>query len=330
MNLHGFLIILNVAEFLALFGCSGLLAARAWILPPEALEMPDLARSCRVALAWCLAVLMVAGIALLLVRTAEMGGHPIGSLLADLKTVVIETHFGHVWSLHLLTLLWLMLSMPAARHVPNMQMALLGMAMLTFTYSATSHASDGGDFTFAELNDWLHVVSTSVWGGGIFVTLLVVFPLLKKRHAVLARTAARLSDLSALALVLVLFSGISNALLRIHNWAELIETDYGRILLIKMTLVAIMVLIGGINRFVIVPHIRGNLTLWDVENAIWHLKITLALDAALLVTVLIAAGMLIQGMPPSKMHGMQTMPMDGKLTKTLNVWQKEFRLACKS
>ncbi len=275
--------------------------------------MPEVVRAWRVWFAWCLAVLMVTGIALLLTRTEEMAGNSQAGLFASLEVVLAKTHFGHVWALHLLAVLflWPVCAVTVTRPTsPScLMLAVAGMVVLAFTYSAVSHAGDRGDFTVAELNDWLHVVSTSVWGGGIFVTQLVAFPLLRKRHAVVSLVAARLSSLSAIALALVLFSGISNALLRLHSLRELLDTDYGHVLSVKVALVGVMVLLGAINRFVIIPRIRRYSIDDDAESAIWYLRLTLAMDTVLLVFVLTAAGLLIQGMPPSMMQGMRNMAM---------------------
>ena len=190
---------------------------------------------------------------------------------------------------------------------------LIAAVLTAFTYSASSHAADRGDFTLTELNDWLHLLSASVWGGGILASALFIFPALKKRpeqrHAWIAEMVGRLSSLSALALALVLVTGTYNAVARLDSVGELMSTAYGRVLAIKLALVAIMAIIGAANRFILAPQLRrwaGKTTAAN-DQPMQRLIATMRADVVLVLLVLYAAAMLIQGMPPASMKAMPEM-----------------------
>lgn len=315
MNIHQFHIALNALDFWALFACMGLLVVRLWLMPASAFVDPTLDRRWHRLLGIGLAALTVTGIALLLVRTMEMAGSPLMESLPLVPQVLRQVHFGHVWSLHLIALVALWLGWAVSRRLSfegGMGLMLAAALVLAFTYSASSHAADQGDFRAPEIIDWLHVLAASAWGGGIIASILFIFPALrnqrKEQWALIADIASRLSALSAFALMIVILSGLLNATLRLGDFGALITTPYGHILGIKLLLVAAMACIGAINRFFLVPKVQQwTTTPAKSDHALSQFRVALFIDTVLVLMVLIAAAALIQGMPPASMQGMPGM-----------------------
>jgi putative copper resistance protein D len=209
--------------------------------------------------------------------------------------------------LHLLGLLalwigWLVSWRSSGRSAVSFMLAI---AILTaYTYSASSHAADGGDFTLAELGDWLHVLSASAWGGGILASALFISILGKQptRHRVaIGKMMGRLSSLSAAALALVLLTGVYNAALRLNGLNDLADTSYGQALGIKLILVAAMAVIGAVNRLIFVPKIRRWAAQTDAADIrpVRQIVASLGADVFLVLLILCAAAVLIQSMPPA-------------------------------
>ena len=73
----------------------------------------------------------------------------------------------------------------------------------------------------------------------------------------ISRTATRLSTIAAAALAMVLATGVYNAWQHLDTPGQLWTTVYGRVLLAKLTFVAIMMAIGAANRFFVVPAINA-------------------------------------------------------------------------
>jgi copper(I)-binding protein len=106
----------------------------------------------------------------------------------------------------------------------------------------------------------------------------------------------------------VLLTGLLNAALRLGNFDTLITTVYGRILAMKLFLVALMALIGAFNRVVLVPKVqRWTTTHAKGGHAVQQFRLSLRIDTVLVLLVLVAAAFLIQGMPPASMQGMPGM-----------------------
>ncbi len=308
-TLHALHIVLNAVDFFAWFSACGMIMARAGLVPAAAFELSVAGKAWRRGMLAWLAILITTGIALLIVRTAEMSGLPLSQAMGILPEVLLHSHFGVVWAIHLILLALLAGAIFLPPGVATPPSACLAV-MLALTYSAASHASDRGDFTLSELNDWAHVIATSLWGGGIMATLFFGFPLLRDRRALLTRSVFRLSRISAWALAGVLLTGVYNAVLQIPGFADVSGTAYGRTLAVKVALVSVMALLGAYSRFIVIPALRRAPDNGNADRQIGRVRFCLRTDVALLAAVLIAASMLIQGMPPSSAPGM-TQGMQG-------------------
>lgn len=300
IDVHALHAAISFLGFWALFIFSGLLIAKVWLVPSEAFVDNELYLRWRRMLSECFTIMALAGGMLLLVRTGELDEGTLFKMLSDLPFVITKTHFGWVWSVHLITLLLLWgccaFFLNATQSKAWNTAMIVGLLVLAFTYSASSHASDNGDFTLVELADWAHVVSTTAWGGGILVSVLLVFPLLKERHALMSTVAIRLSGLSGAALAVVLATGIYGSSRQLPDWSALLDTTYGRVLSAKLTIVSALVVIGALNRFILVSRIRKYAADHSLApgGALRALFRTLSVDAALVLFAIIMAAILVQ------------------------------------
>lgn len=316
MDINTIHIAVKLVDFAALFTSIGLLLARLVLLPSAAFEIPNVARKWSRLLGVALMLLAITGLLLLLVRVMQMSSMRSADAIELLPSVLRQTHFGKAWSLHLFGLLVLGLCWGAHVQMPRRWIACLMLAVLyflTLTYSATSHAADAGDFTVSELNDCVHLAAAASWGGGIFATLLLIVPSFwrdpYRNRKFLNDMLRRLSTLSAIALVFVVISGATNMAIRVGGLDNLLNSSYGHVLIGKLLLVAVMVTIGGINRLVLIPGVARWVKRPKRVNpyAFRWLLVSLRVDAILVLLILTAASMLVQGMPPAAEHSMPGM-----------------------
>ncbi len=102
----------------------------------------------------------------------------------------------------------------------------------------------------------------------------------------------RFSSMGMVAVLAILASGIINTALRIASWADFLDTDYGRILLAKLGLFAIMLAIAGINRFALMPLAAAR------SGTLEKIRRNVGLELILGALVLGLAAMLGSQMPP--------------------------------
>lgn len=230
---------------------------------------PATARARRIAVGAAVAG-VVAGLAGLVLQGATASGETFWSALdPDTIQSVLDTRFGRAWGLRVLVfaalaaIAWLALR---GRPLPQARVIAvafgLGAAVLCVAPSLAGHASASEPAAALVPLDVLHVLAMSAWIGGLAVLLLVV-PLATRalepaeRTRLLARLLLRFSPL-ALACVLVLIAtGTAQSLLHIDRWGALLDTPFGRAVLIKIGLLAVLVGFGAWQRQKVVPRLRA-------------------------------------------------------------------------
>lgn len=306
---HPVIVLLQAVNLWALFAVLGLFITRAGVLP-ALMFAPGLLRA-----RWdrwmsvALGLLFLTSLCMPLTGAMEMSGDSWRDALLLTPAVVLHTHFGHVWLLRALMLLCLAGSWWLSRRHPALAflLALPSLACLVLCYSATSHAADQGDFTLAEWLDALHLVAGAAWAGCVIVFACLVFPLAgrhKQRRIVLPRgVLARLSSLCGVALAVLLGTGGYAIWMHQEEHAHLFRTFYGHVLMTKLALVAVMVLLGALNRYLFVPRAEAaaGAQAGRMEACLRGMQKTFGIEALLALGVLLIVAILLYGMPEMAM-----------------------------
>lgn len=321
-SFHLYSFVLTYADLVALVYFLGALSCRMWILQMDTAvsHASRILKSLTQIVGFSLAILSITSLVLIWWRSATLsGGHAI-NVLAMLPTVITQTHVGHIWLIRIAALvtavvLWAAVRRNTTRNGP-WWMIFLAAATIAFCRSAIGHAADNGDFTLKEWMDWIHLMAASVWVGSVLVVLLCIFPemanLKEAAPKFISQFANRLSQLSGIALGVVLLAGAYNAWLRLGSISALLNTPYGLTLDVKAFLIGLAVILGSINRFHHVKKIRdwaGSCLVksplentW-VQSEQYHLikrfRSTVLVEGAVLLAVLLATSVLLQQMPPS-------------------------------
>jgi copper resistance protein D len=226
------------------------------LLPASAAPDLDVARArLRRWVTTCLALLLLATWAELLVRTQAMSGQSLGASVAAVPTVLTQTHFGQILAARAAAVVVaLLLSAERARAFRAFVLLIaVGMAL---SISLTGHAADWGDWTLSVTVDWIHAVAASVWTGGLIALALVA----GQREApwsreLLAAVVPRFSRLAGLSLLAVAVTGSYNAWVQLGGISRLWTTTYGRVLIAKLAIVAVLAWLGGVNRYAHLPRL---------------------------------------------------------------------------
>jgi copper transport protein len=137
------------------------------------------------------------------------------------------------------------------------------------------------------------VLAIGAWIGMLFMLAVVGLPTLLRHGAAPASDAAlavhTFSPIALTAAAIAVATGVLNALVHIDAPAQLVQTDYGRMLLIKVGLVALVFLAGFLNWRVLRPRL-GTL------DAARRLRISAGAELGLAGLVLLATAVLT-GLP---------------------------------
>lgn len=110
----------------------------------------------------------------------------------------------------------------------------------------------------------------------------------------LIRTATQVSNVSVVAVALVLLSGIFNAVRGSGGSFEAIElSTWGHVLMLKLALVALALVLGGLNRFSALPRLRRTASTMDAHTFVN----VLYLEALAMIGAFVAAAALSHSVP---------------------------------
>ena len=254
------------------------------------------------------AVEAVSGFAWFWLITAQMSDElPWGLLSADeLKTVLWQTDFGRLWMARTavgiaLGMLLLFVSRQKAdallRPSPFSGFFFAVGSVLLLTLAWAGHAASGIHFHSLHLAaDALHLFIGAIWP--VSLAPMAAFLLHLHRHHHLApagreiASLQRFSRINLVAVLLLVATGIINALLMIGSWADLVTTPYGWLLTAKVAVVLLMIGLGAYNRFRLLPHLPVDPTLFR------SLRRTVLTETLLAVVVLLIVGTMGMTAPP--------------------------------
>jgi copper transport protein len=232
-----------------------------------------------------------------------------------LDTLLLRTRWGVAWLVQAGALALTLLAGAAlarsrgARHpAPAAGWALaLGLppAVAALAISWAGHASSGTDRSVGIALDAVHSWATAAWLGGLVGLAALASAALRllgpeDRVRLGAGVVVRFSALAVAAVGLLVVSGVYRGLAELSSLSDLVDTGYGRALLVKLGLFAVMLTIAAYNRFVIHPRLeRASLGLTsDDRGAADALRASVAAELILGGAVMVAVAVMVSLPPP--------------------------------
>ncbi|WP_395576162.1 copper resistance protein CopC [Streptomyces sp. BK79] len=113
---------------------------------------------------------------------------------------------------------------------------------LALTWAAAEHAAAGIQVPLAMTSSVLHLLATAVWLGGLVALLTTL------RSAPDAATVARFSRTALTSVTVLVVTGAYQSWRGLGSWPALTGTTYGRLLLAKVVLVAVLLAAAAVSR----------------------------------------------------------------------------------
>jgi copper transport protein len=238
------------------------------------------------------AVAIVLGVVVSALGVLLQGASAAGvSLWSSLKGSIVNntlgSRFGEVWGLRAVD--WLLLGglLLAARAMrrdvvpalhpgttedegltltprpPRAILALLaiGATYLAITPALAGHASIESPVAVFFPSDVLHVLSGSVWVGGIACLLLALPAATRRlegpeRSRLLLAALARFSPIALGAVVVIAVTGVIQAYIDVRSFHGLFHTTYGALIIVKVVLLLVLIGLGWVNRERVIPALQ--------------------------------------------------------------------------
>jgi copper resistance protein D len=233
---------------------------------PVSDDLRDIERRLLRLAVWSLVAALLSALLWFWLEVANMSGlSPASAFSAKAwRTVLFETNFGRVWQLRLgviaMTFVFAISGLTQQKPLRRSMILVLWFlsAVLLISLAWISHAAAAMVQPLGLLGDALHLTAAGAWIGGlaplaIFLTRVSVCLSLGERAA---RVVKRFSTLSLCCVSLLVASGICNSWLLVGSIHALFTTPYGRLLLFKLTLFAVLVGFGARNRFLVKTKLR--------------------------------------------------------------------------
>jgi copper transport protein len=223
---------------------------------------------------------------------------------------VLQTHYGRVTEVRLLLLAAALVLLLFVGRVDRARRAPIGWTIpaalvaigLASTPGFAGHAGTGNWTFFAVVFDTTHVLAMSVWLGGLVVLLLAALGGGFSggiRHALI--TFSRLAFTCVVVLVATgLFASWRQVGFRISGYTS---TSYGRILLVKLGLVALLVGLAAISRSIVRKRRAASIDAPDsaiaaIDNrTVAGLRRSVGGEVALGLAVLVVTALLVNAQP---------------------------------
>jgi copper transport protein len=199
-------------------------------------------------------------------HAAEAAGVSAGSALdSTILREELGTRFGTVWALTALAWVSFGLGLAVLRRAPRTWQPLALLVPLGFAAlepALSGHPSTQSPVALLFSANVLHVIAVSVWLGGL-AALLFILPAATReleapeRSRLLAASLVRFSPIALLCVGAILATGIGQAYAYVRDLDNLLDTAYGRAVLVKLVLlVGLLVPLAAYNRRRSVPRLE--------------------------------------------------------------------------
>jgi copper transport protein len=212
--------------------------------------------------------------AALVLQGAIAGGTPVWSALSpSVIGEVLETRFGEVGLVRLVA--WavagalLALALRPNRGAPSLMLrdeapsfaALAALAVVAVSFGLGGHAGATEPRWLLLAADAVHVVAMAAWLGGLVLVLAAVPAATRAldpadRTRLLAATLGRFSPLALASVALLVATGVAQSIVHLTAFGDLLDTAFGRAILVKVVLLGGIVALGALNQRRLLPRLR--------------------------------------------------------------------------
>jgi putative copper resistance protein D len=246
----------------------------------DGLEHPAFTRALSVA-AIAGAVWTLSAVAVLVLSYSDIAGQPISGdpeFTRSLVYFMTDIETGRAWLAVVIIAAVVTTALFGVRSRGALALILI-LAMVGLVPAALiGHSSSSSDHEGAINSLGLHLVGVSAWVGGIIVLVLLSGILAAGAQGrpggpedITEPTFRRFSALAGFAFALVFASGVINASIRLTNWADLVGSAYGQLILAKAVATLVLGGIGLMHRQWVIPQLGAKGAGLSARRVIWQL-----------------------------------------------------------
>jgi copper transport protein len=201
------------------------------------------------------------------------------------------------------------------------------VAALLLTPGLSGHAGTTDPVAINLVADFGHVAASAAWIGGLAVLLLAAFPATKSlgdrdRLTTMGPVVSRFSDAAAVAVAVIVATGVYRSWIEVRALRGLVDATYGRVLLVKLAAFLPLLALGAVNNRITKPRIVKAVA--DGESStpsLGRLRKLVGFETAIAVVVLALTAFLIN-LPPARVAA----GVEGPFTKNITLGEHTYSL----
>jgi copper resistance protein D len=265
-------------------------------------------------LAWLVwigvALTLLSGAAWFVLLAQSISDEPLAEMFSrdTLWTLLVDTGFGHAWMMRLLLaclLAGLLAVRPAGKQDRARWMSLAIVVAgggLTGTLAWAGHGVGGAGPAAPShpAADFLHLVAAAAWVRGLLRLAFLLAAAGRASSVAVARAASlRFSAYGMAAVGVLLLTGATNTWYLAGSIRALTATDYGHLLLVKITLFLVMLALATTNRLWLTPALAADAGEEPARHALRQLRRNVVIEIAAGAVILAVVAVLGPPLAPT-------------------------------
>ncbi|MFG2129403.1 copper resistance CopC/CopD family protein [Streptomyces sp. NPDC048751] len=201
-----------------------------------------------------------------------------------------------LWVLAAVVLAALLQGGERAARSPGWRVGALAVGLgLLRTTGMTGHNAEGTHPGWGEVADLVHLLGVSLWLGGLMLLLLGVLP--RRRPEELSATVSGYAVLAGVSVAAIVLAGAVLTWQVVGSFDALVDTGYGRLLLLKLAVLAAVLLIARRSRGWVRTRLDIAVLLRGDRATVRPFVYSVAAETGLVLVVLAATSLLVTSAP---------------------------------
>ncbi len=208
-------------------------------------------------------IVLFAEVLYLLLQAAIISDTPLKEVYSVIVPFLLETRYGRFSVLRTGLLAVVLVMSYAAAHRGGRRISIAGAAvslLILVSISMSGHQGTRRGTAVPLVLDVVHICAVSLWIGGLFYIRFCYAFFINKAgsefFAIFRNLIMRFSRMATVCVFIGASAGVSLGFINVRRLPYLIHSSYGLVLLLKSLVVAVLISLGGVNKFILLPRLN--------------------------------------------------------------------------
>lgn len=237
---------------------------------------------------------LIADALYLILQASVISDTPLKGVYSVIIPFLLETRYGRFSVIRTCLLAAVLVVSYAAAKRAGRRISLAGAALsflILLSLSMSGHQGTRRGSPVPLFIDIFHIGAVSLWIGGLFYIRFCYTFFMQKAgvefFAVFRNLMARFSRMATVCVFTGAAAGVSLGFINVRRLSYLINAPYGRVLLLKALIVGLLISLGGINKFILLPRIdRSGAEQWT-ETATYRAWLRRVITAEVVTAMIV-------------------------------------------